>query len=253
MVLGWFGNLFSPLLNPLLSLDPISILLIVSFGVAIIFTLVYKFATDQKMIKAVRGEIKELQKDMKNLREHPEKFAETQKTIMQKNMLVFKQTMKANLITMIPILIIFGWLSTALAYEPIMPGDVFTVDVEFLDGFGGDVTLDSGDLMTSSNLTKTISDGKVSWALSGEEGMHILEFNYTGDIYEKKVLITKERKYEQPISIINKKVKQIKVSNKELKPLGNFSLFVWYPGWLGTYFFMAVVASILVRKLLRVH
>ena len=133
MVLGWFGNLFSPILNPLLSLDPISILLIVSFGVAIIFTLVYKFATDQKMIKAIREEMKTLQKEMKKFRDKPETFAEMQKTVMQKNMLVFKQTMKANLITMIPILIIFGWLSTALAYEPIIPGDVFTGDVEFLE------------------------------------------------------------------------------------------------------------------------
>ena len=115
MVLGWFGNLFSPILNPLLSLDPISILLIVSFGVAIIFTLVYKFATDQKMIKAIREEMKTLQKEMKKFRDKPETFAEMQKTVMQKNMLVFKQTMKANLITMIPILVIFGALKGVYA------------------------------------------------------------------------------------------------------------------------------------------
>jgi len=253
MVLDWFGNLFSPILNPLLLLEPIYILLIVSFGVAIIFTLIYKFATDQNMIKSIKDEMKSLQSEMKKVRDQPEKFSEMQKTVMQKNMLIFKQTMKVNLITMIPILIIFGWLSTSLAYEPIMPGEVFTAELEFLDGFEGDVILNPGNLITSSNLSKTISAGKVSWALSGEEGMHRLEFNYTGNIYEKKVLITNERKYEQPVSIINSKVKQITVSNRELKPLGDFSLFGWYPGWLGTYFFLAIISSLLVRKLLKVH
>ncbi len=253
MAFEWFSNLFNPFLDPLLNLKPIYILLIVSFAIAFISTIIYKYVTNQKLMKSIRDEMKAIQKEMKTLKGQPEKQAELQKSLMQKNMPMFRESMKANLFTIIPASLIFLWLLASLTYEPIMPSEVFTVELEFIDGFVGDVTLEPDDLITTSNLTKAISDGKVLWALSGEEGMHILEFNYTGDIYEKKVLITNDQKYEPPVSVINNKIKQITVSNSPLKPLGKFNLFGWYPSWIWIYIILTIALNILARKLLKVH
>ena len=59
--------------------------------------------------------MKELQKDVKKVKDQPDKVMRLNKEIMKKNAVVFKNSFKPMLITLIPILLIFRWLNVTFA------------------------------------------------------------------------------------------------------------------------------------------
>ena len=85
-------------------------LLLLSFLITLIMTVLYKFLTDQKLMKELKDDMKALQKEMKLLKENPSQMMEVQKKAMEKNMKYLMQSLKPTLITFIPILIIFEWM-----------------------------------------------------------------------------------------------------------------------------------------------
>ena len=115
MVFEAIGNFFNmimdPVLRPLLYLSPFWGILIISFLVSLIISVIYKYVTDQNLMKQLKAEMKEFQKEMKELRQHPEKMMEVQKKAMETNMKYMTQSFKPTLFTFIPIIIIFSWLS----------------------------------------------------------------------------------------------------------------------------------------------
>ncbi|MFH1638259.1 MAG: DUF2208 family protein [Candidatus Woesearchaeota archaeon] len=107
MVLDGF---FSATLGPVLALpNPLGIL-IVSFILTMLITLLYKYMTDQELMKSLKEEMKSMQNEIKKLKEEPEKMMKKQKEVMQKNMKYFMHSMKPNLISFIPIIFVFTWL-----------------------------------------------------------------------------------------------------------------------------------------------
>ena len=72
--------------------------------ITLLITLIYKFTTDQDLMKQLKAELKELQAEMKALKSEPEKAMEVQKRAMQTNMKYMMQSMKATLFTFIPII-----------------------------------------------------------------------------------------------------------------------------------------------------
>jgi len=81
-----------------------------SFILTALVTLVYKFVTDQKLMKEIKDEMDSLRKEMKQFKDDPERMMTIQKQVMEKNMKYMLQTLKPTLVTLIPILFIFGWL-----------------------------------------------------------------------------------------------------------------------------------------------
>ena len=241
-----------PIFNPLLALQPILVILIMSITITAIMTVMYKIFTDQKLMKKLKTEMKALQKQVKEFSQHPEKMAAAQKEMMAKNMQYMKHSMRPTLITMIPIILIIGWMGSHLAFNPIFPGQEFNVTVmaEGLDN----LTIDAGNLTLLTNETLELDNGTAVWELSGDEGMHYITFS-SGDAFaERKILITNEFKYEEPIETVkNSAIKQIEIGNKKLKPLGNFSLFGWQPGWLGIYIIVSIITSMILRKVMKIH
>jgi uncharacterized membrane protein (DUF106 family) len=96
-----------PFMNALPS--PYNLILVI-FIITGVVTLVYKFFTDQKLMKEIKDESKLIRDQMKEFKDNPEKVIELQKKSMENVIKTFKQSMKANLITMIPVLLVFTWL-----------------------------------------------------------------------------------------------------------------------------------------------
>ncbi len=94
---------------------PLYSLLIFSFLITLFTTLIYKYFSDQKTIKALRDEIKNLQNELKNNKDNPKKMMDKQKIIMEKNLIVMKHSLKPTLYTMIPVLLLFIWLKNLYA------------------------------------------------------------------------------------------------------------------------------------------
>jgi len=112
-------SLFNGLFGGLIEWSPAGSLIIISLIMSLIVTLVYKWTTDQEVLKSLKAEIKELQKQMKEFVSDPEKSLQIRKDLNQRVMKQFKSSMKPTLFTLVPFLILFSWMRAV--YTPMGP------------------------------------------------------------------------------------------------------------------------------------
>ena len=105
-----FDSFFNSIFGGLIGMSPLGGILLISFILTLVITLLYKVFTDQKALKAIKDEMKEMRNEMKEFKQDPQKMIELQKRSMQKSLEQMKHTIKPMLITMIPLIIIFSWL-----------------------------------------------------------------------------------------------------------------------------------------------
>lgn len=252
--MAFLDPVLTPLLQPLLNASPFLSILILAFVVSIIITLVYKLVTNQELMKSLKDKQKDFQKQMKELRSNPEEMMKVQKEAMKINMDYMKQSFKPTLITMLPIILIFGWMAAHLSFEPIYPGEPYSITVDFKEGLTGEAELipEEGTEVLSEATQKI--NGALTWNLKSSSGEHYLKVK-TGNVEEtKKVLITKDLMYEQQFSVFkHSEIDKISINYNKLKPLGTFKLFGWQPGWLGLYIIFSIVFSMVLRKVMGIY
>jgi len=257
--MGFFSFL-DPVLNfvfsPLLNLSPLLGIMIMSFLISLIIVIIYKYATNQSLMKQLKDEIKELQKQAKELKEEPEKAMAVQKKAMQTNMKYMMQSMKATLITFIPIIIIFGWLQAHFAFVPILPDQDFSMTINFEEGVQGNVSVSVPDgIKILGSSVQKIENNKAVFSFNGKAGVYNsppIEFRYNNILYSKDVIITSGKEYVEPIKTIrgSETVDSIVTSNEKNIII---NLFGWGLGWLGSYIIFALIFSMILRKLLKVY
>ena len=103
-------SIFNSIFGSLIEWSPLGTLLFISFLMSLIVTLIYKWATDQELMKSLKAEIKQLQKDMKEFMNDPEKSLQIRKQLNEKAMKQFKSGLKPTLYTFVPFIILFSWL-----------------------------------------------------------------------------------------------------------------------------------------------
>ena len=210
--------------------------------------------TNQQEMKRLKDEQKDYQKRIKALRDQPTEAMKLQKEAMKKNMDYMKHSMKATLITFLPIILIFGWMNAHLGAEPIFPGETQSVTADFEKGVGGKaVLIPPAGTEVIGDAEKEISSD-VTWQLKSTKGEHLLKVK-TGETEQtKNVLITKDVEYTEAIETYDHSdIKSITINYNKLRPLGDQSLLGWQPGWLGLYIIFSIVFSIGLRKLFKVY
>jgi uncharacterized membrane protein (DUF106 family) len=256
-----FSDFLTPVLSPLLdAIGVVWFIVLLSACLSLLITVIYKYATNQKEMKALKDELKELQGRIKKQRDDHKKMMETQREAMQKNMQYMKHSLKATLFTFIPLILIFGWLNLHLTYVPIFPSTSFNTTAVMDEGIAGEVTLSAGNIATSdptqgikivSPATQEITKGRAGWELMAEEGEYFLEYDYEGTKETRYVIVTKEFSYRPPqVTIKDSPFRSLNVEHQKLKLL---NIFGWRIGWLGVYIIISIITSILFRKLLKVY
>ncbi|MDI6737865.1 MAG: EMC3/TMCO1 family protein [Nanoarchaeota archaeon] len=122
MLEGFYGIL-DAITGPLFVLPEPFPILIISFVLTLATTLVYKYVTDQEVMKTLKEDMKAMQAEIKALKDKPEKMMAMQKDAMQKNMKYMMKSFKPMLITFIPIVFIFGWMKAH--YDAFGNPDIF--------------------------------------------------------------------------------------------------------------------------------
>jgi len=247
-----------PILSPLLKLPPLFSIFIISAFISVLITLIYKFTTDQELMKSLKEKMKEHQKEIRqHQKSNPQKAMELQKKAMESNMQYMMHSMKSTLFTIIPIIIIFGWLNMHMAYYPLKPDTEFITTAVFRQGIHGTVSISVPDELTLlSDYNQTIQNNIASWTLKGPEGEYILDYMYRGEgtqskTFSREIIITNERVYKPVDKRVNDdKLKIIRVNNKKITYI---NLFGWKIGWLGSYIIFSIVISTLLRKVLKIH
>jgi uncharacterized membrane protein (DUF106 family) len=208
-------------------------------------------------MKSLKLDIKRFQEEMKKHREDPKKFMEIQKKAMDVNMQYMKHSLKPTLITFLPIIIIFAWLNSHMAYHNIDPMEEFQATLHFVEGAAGNVTIEVPDNMQLlSDKMQKIDLGKASWKLKADSGTYVLKFDYKDDTFSKTMLVSNVNgMYEQPMELIkNSKLTFIQINNKEVKPFGEaFNIFGWFPGWIAAYIAYSLIFSLALRKILDLY
>ncbi len=249
-----FAEMIDPIMRPLLDLDPLLAVGIVSLLVSVIITVIYKFTTNQDLMKQLKGEMKEFQKEMKELREHPEEMMKIQKKSMETNMKYMMQSFRSTIFTILPIIIIFGWMNANFAYDSINPAEQFQVTLNFAKGSYGNITavVPEGIGAVGENVQE-INDGKAIFTFKGEEGEYIeenaIKFEYNGGPVFREVIITNGPRYAVKEKLIkNNNLKSIVMGyeKKKILPILNW-------GWLGSYIIFSIIFSMSLRKWMKVY
>ena len=173
--MAFLDPLFNPVLLPLLNKSPFLGILLLAFVISLLITLVYKYFTNQEEMKRLKEQQKEFQRRMKELKSNPEEMMSVQKEAMKTNMEYMKHSFKATLITMLPVLIIFGWMTAHLAYEPIYPNEKYSITAQFAPGVSGEAELSVDEETTlQSEAKQTIEGAHATWRLQSSSGEHFL-------------------------------------------------------------------------------
>ncbi len=253
----------------LTELGPFPAITIVSLIVSIAITLIYKFTTDQKKMSSVKQEMNRLREEMKTTKD-PGKAGEINKKLLEATMEQFRASMKPMIITMIPALLIIGWMQGSLAYEQLKPGIEFTTTALFENGATGEIELIAPQGIEISSESKQKAADEVTWKLKGNEGNYELQYNYGEETYAKQITITNKWEFTKPTLEKPKgflgintgdeypikaesQLREIKINNKPVHPFGEINLFGWIPGWLATYIITSLGFSMLFRALLKVN
>jgi len=236
---------------PLLKMPILWTVIILSFIVSIIIIIITKYTTDQALMKKLKDDIKEYQKQIKELKGNPAKAMEVQKKSMELNMKYMMHSLKPTIITFIPIILIFGWMSSTFAYESVKPNQEFSVSIFFEKNTNGNAEIVvPEEIKIVDSKIKKIENDKAMWALKGNEGEYILEFIYNGEKQQKSILITNSEKYIEPSKKTNGVIKLIQIDYKQRKIL---NLFGWKLGWLGTYIIFSIIFTMALRKIIKVY
>ncbi|MFW5990628.1 MAG: EMC3/TMCO1 family protein [Candidatus Nanoarchaeia archaeon] len=262
--------ILDPIFSPLLYLDPLLAIVIISFVISLGITFAYKKLTNQSLMRDLKSEIKEFQKEMKTLKDKPDEMMKVQKKAMETNTKYMMHSLKPTLFTFLPIIIIFSWLHAHMGYFPIVEGEEFTSTVFFDENVDGSITikLPNGVELVKGDVTEEIANKKAEWVLKADQGEYSLKYEYEGETYERDLIVTStksDRMYANPeitSSDYNKlkesPIESLQLSNEKIRPLQKIPLVGSIPwvgnfGWLGTYIVFSIIFSISLRKLLKVY
>ncbi len=244
MVLAALNSFLDFIFSPLLYLGTFWTVLIISLLLSVIITVIYKYTTDQNLMKQLKDEIKELQKESKELQNHPEKFKEVQSKMMKTNMKVMSESLKPMLYYFLPIIFIFGWMSANLYFQPLAANEEFSVDI-----YAKNVSLTNYEGLTliENKIIGVNGEEAVRFSFKGDYGEYLVLFNANGKEVKKMILIDK-KKYNTP----EEKIDEVKITTNN-KPIILLNLGFIELGWLGVYIISSVIFSALLRKIMKVY
>lgn len=238
--------LLDPIFLPLFNYNLLLGLVVISFIVTLFSTLIYKYTTDQLLMKRIKREIKELQEKAKQAAEDPQKVMEINKEMFSKSMEQMKSNFKSSMYTMIPVMIILLYLSSSFSFAPIGPNQEFEIEVTTLEDI--EINLENPDLNLNRIEKYRLEDQYLTsyFFTSQEEGEYSVSFNNN----TQTVKITNEFGFIQPLQELSSPITKIETQHDKLIFL---NLFGWKLGWFGTYIFISIFLSIVIRKILNVH
>jgi uncharacterized membrane protein (DUF106 family) len=95
-------------------------LILVGMGITLVSTLVTKHFTDQEHLKSLKKRQKELQAEIKKHHDNPTMLEALNKEMLEGTAVMMKSNFKPMLITFIPFLLLFYWLSAN--FSSLIPG-----------------------------------------------------------------------------------------------------------------------------------
>jgi len=244
----------------ILGIPPVISIFLISLLISLIVTIIYKFVTNQKLMKSIKEELNDLRKLSREATKtgDTKKISEIQKKMLHKNMVYMQHSMRTTLITFLPILLIFGWLSAHYAYMPLAPNQSFNLTVSF-NGYNGTITASpsNSSLKIIGNTTQKVKNNTVIFEMKASNpGDYKVNFNLnnandSSNYFNSKIIVSNIQNYESPVQKIDTTpfVKEVKLSNQSLV----INLYIIKLSWFWVYLIFSLITNSLVRKLFNVY
>lgn len=110
---------FDPTLGALLDWNVVFGLIIMTFVLNLLTTLLHKKVTNQDLLKQIKEEQKLVNEEMKLYRDNPDKTLELSKKSMELAFKTFQITMRPVVYTAIPFILLFRWITSYFADNPV--------------------------------------------------------------------------------------------------------------------------------------
>jgi len=197
--------------------------------------IVNKLMINEKKVDQYRADGKKTESELKTMDPKSAEFTKKQDEMLEKQLWIMKQQFKPMMVTLLPYLVVFYFLTPMFAYTPIMVGSQISVSITGTgDVFSDCLSIDaavSGNFknittVNSENCTAKFGSTNLALDLIGASSIKYYEANGL-----KMTAMPPERVYVPlPISI----------------PLAGNSF-----GWLGTFIWSSLLASLVWTKLLK--
>lgn len=254
-------SFFQSVFQGFMDLPHFWIILVLSLLATFLTTIIYKYATDQKRLKEIKSKLKELRETQKKHKNDTKKMMSLQKEMMDLNMEMMKQSFKSMIYTFLPLILLFTWMSANIAYEPISPGEEFTLTARISNSYVHELNeinvslLPEGDVeLNEEYVPSKESRRELQWLLTAPEpGVYTAVVSSPTFNETKEILVSEGKDYTNPVKdISNSQLLRLEVGNEPVRPLGNFSIFGLRFNWLWTYILLSLVLSVTFRKIMKV-
>ena len=210
-------------------------LVLLASGLSLFTQVVNKLTINEKQADKYRADIKKLQNELKGLDPKSDEFNKKQDEMLDKNMWIMKQQFKPMMFTFLPYIIVFYFLTPIFAYNTIAVGSMVNVNVAGTGTIFSDcLHIDTAVSGSFKNITAVSSDdctakfGTTELALDLVGSSSVKTYEANG----LKMTVTPPEKVYIPLPI------SIPLAGKSL-------------GWLGTFIWSSLFASLILTKLLK--
>ena len=266
MMLSITGSFLDAWLKPLTAQDPSLVLFLVSLTLAFLTIVVTKYTTNQKALKGLKEKMDGIQKKMKGLQKNVhDKNSQKEMGLLNVELMKIsgeqmKHSMRATLFTLIPFILVFGWLSAHYSYSPLTPNQPFHLTLTSMNANIKNLSLEviPNNLSIINESTQQVAMNNNiqniyyirTFTLKGPAGHYTLNFkNGNSTLISKEVIISNLNEYAKPKEVYKDEKITLTLDNKPLKVnlLGIQMSWFWY------YFIVTIIFTSIFKKLLHVY
>ncbi len=218
---------------PLLGLDPMYAVAILSVILALVFVIANKLMVNQDKLKHVKAEMKKIQAEIKKAKgkNNDKELSKLWEKSMKINHQQLTMVLKPMVVSMLLIFMVFPWMKFAYGdvVSPINDSSVVFTYSDFETAFDVGETTDGLPVVIDSTSGKSYKIGDKVVILGRE---WIIDYKEAKNEDDPPSIVFKTMKVKLPVSV---------------PFVGQFV------GWLGFYIIVSIPATIILRKLLRVQ
>jgi uncharacterized membrane protein (DUF106 family) len=254
------ANIFIAIYQAFINLPYFWMIFVMAFLVTLLTTVIYKYTTDQKTLKVIKTDMKDLKEKLKKHSNDQKKMMSIQKEMLDKNMIMMRQSFKSMLYTFIPLILIFAWMNATIAYEPILPNSNVNITATISNSYPGDLTKINISSIPQATITRNVGYDPgndkikaVQWTMQTKaNGTYNVIIESETFKQSKEILVTSDRKYVNPLAQFkDSQLKSVVIGNNKVKPLLGVPV-IGGLNWLWTYIILSVFMSLGLRKIMNV-
>jgi len=250
--MGILGTILDPVLGWTLMLPMWLSILILSLFVSVVISFIYKYTTNQALMKEWRAELKKARQKMRKLKDDPQKMLQAQSNMMKTQNKLMMHSMRPTLFTAIPMLVLFAWMSAHFAGGIIDPGHTFEVTATSSE----QIILHAANSIVVVPLPsiEDTSRWNVTATAVGEYSLSFSTNTTNGTVVEQveRELRIGERPIEKELQTHSGVITKSTIDYPKLIVLP-ITLFGWQPGWLATYILFSMIFTLSIRRLMGIH